>query len=696
MAVSGHVFVMDFGLARATEGASDVSVSGQVIGTPAYMSPEQARGERVDARADVYGLGATLYELLAGAPPFKGANVYDTLKRLQEQEPAPPRRIDASIPADLEVIVLKCLEKERAQRYADASELAADLGRYLEGEPIHGRPASFVYRVRRRLAKRKAVVAVAGAGAAALAAAIVLLLPRLLETRRTLELWRRVSVVLQDADVHARAGDLPGARRRLDEGIAICRARPDSAAVRYFLGRLLHERGDRAGSLRELDRAVEIDPGFVEARFARGLVRVEEYGQRLLAAQRLYGSWTRPVDEFEAEQAGLRGLRAGAIDDLSVRMPPDTYFRAVDVEFGRAELARLRDPSPEAKAALAKIVEREPLYWRALLSLANFSANRFDHDEAVAWAAKTIEAHKGVPRAHHTRAVALHRKGREAVKPQDRRDFNRRAVEDTDRAIALGDDSTDIWAIRGAARSMLGEHEKAVADLTEAIHRNPMLPEAHVLRGLAYEKRGNHEGAIADLERASQISPGNANIHGCRAGVLFMKGDIDGALGAYADARRAEPANAWWWMMTGETLEWKGDVAAAIDAYARGTEADPRDAECWRHRGLARAKRGDVEGGLADCRRAVEAKPDSAAARDSLGYVRQQSGDVEGALRDYDEAIRLDPTLMSAWSNRGFARLAKGDTTGAIGDFERCLAVAPAEWPARPIMLQTIERLRKK
>ena len=90
---AAHVYVMDFGLARATEGASDLSVSGSIVGTPAYMPPEQARGQKADARADVWSLGATLYELLSGKKPFAGANVYETLRLVQEADPIPPARL---------------------------------------------------------------------------------------------------------------------------------------------------------------------------------------------------------------------------------------------------------------------------------------------------------------------------------------------------------------------------------------------------------------------------------------------------------------------------------------------------------------------------------------------------------------------------------------------------------------------------
>jgi hypothetical protein len=159
---------MDFSLARAIEGVS-VTVSGTIVGTPNFMAPEQARCESVDARADVYSLGAALYEILTGTIPFAADNVYQVIVRLQEREAVPPRRIDPSIDADLETIVLKCMEKDRARRYPTAAELAEDLDRWLEGAAIRARRSTLVYRLRKGFARRRTALATA-AGVALVAA----------------------------------------------------------------------------------------------------------------------------------------------------------------------------------------------------------------------------------------------------------------------------------------------------------------------------------------------------------------------------------------------------------------------------------------------------------------------------------------------------------------------------------------------
>jgi WD40 repeat protein len=146
----GLPHLMDFGLAKRDAGEITMTIEGQVLGTPAYMSPEQARGEahRVDGRCDVYSLGVILYELLAGELPFRG-NQRMLLHQVLHDDPKPLRSLDDKIPRDLETICLKAMAKEPHRRYASANEFAADLRRFLNGEPIRARRVGLAERTRR-------------------------------------------------------------------------------------------------------------------------------------------------------------------------------------------------------------------------------------------------------------------------------------------------------------------------------------------------------------------------------------------------------------------------------------------------------------------------------------------------------------------------------------------------------------------
>lgn len=161
--------VTDFGLAKQVQGDDQLTASGQILGTPSYMPPEQAAGktDAIDHRADIYSLGGILYALITGRPPFQAANQLDTLMQVLEKDPVPPRQLDPQLPRDIETIALKALEKDPKRRYQTAAEFAEDLARFLNGEPIKARSITSVERAW-RWAKRKPVIAGLGALAASL------------------------------------------------------------------------------------------------------------------------------------------------------------------------------------------------------------------------------------------------------------------------------------------------------------------------------------------------------------------------------------------------------------------------------------------------------------------------------------------------------------------------------------------------
>src|SRR5262249_32430484 len=163
-------------------GESTATEAGGVVGTPAYMSPEQARGDsgRVDGRSDVYSLGVILYQALTGELPFRGQG-RTILVQVLEEEPLPPRRLNASLPRDLDKICLKAMTKEARGRYATALEFAAALQRFLDGRPVQARPVGELVRLW-RWCRRKPVVA-------GLAAALVLVV--LTSFLSLIELWQR-------------------------------------------------------------------------------------------------------------------------------------------------------------------------------------------------------------------------------------------------------------------------------------------------------------------------------------------------------------------------------------------------------------------------------------------------------------------------------------------------------------------------
>jgi WD40 repeat protein/tRNA A-37 threonylcarbamoyl transferase component Bud32 len=173
---AGRPCVADFGLSKRLKGDSNLTMAGKILGTPSYMPPEQATGnlDAIGPLSDVYSLGALLYCLLTGRPPFQAASVMETLKQVIEQEPASPRQLNRQVDRDLATICLKCLEKNQHKRYLTAAALAEDLESWLAGKPIAARPVGNLERARRLCQRNPAVAALAATTALMLAAVVAL------------------------------------------------------------------------------------------------------------------------------------------------------------------------------------------------------------------------------------------------------------------------------------------------------------------------------------------------------------------------------------------------------------------------------------------------------------------------------------------------------------------------------------------
>lgn len=292
--------VMDFGLAHDASAHTHLTETGAVMGTPAFMSPEQARGNsrHLDRRADVYSLGATLYELLTGRPPFVGEQVVDIILAVLGNPPQSPRVFVPELPVDLETITLRCLEKDPIRRYDSARALADDLQRHLDGVPIVARPPSLGYRLRRLFRRHRGLVSLG------IAAGLVILLllgsgarmelrargqarlaQELGQDIKEIELFLRAAYSLplhdirrEQAVVRQRMAALSAKLRGADAAAA--------AALHYALGRghlMLRQYEEAQVSL---EQAWEAGYKTSEARMALGLALGERYRQEIERAQR--------------------------------------------------------------------------------------------------------------------------------------------------------------------------------------------------------------------------------------------------------------------------------------------------------------------------------------------------------------------------------------------------------------------------
>jgi tetratricopeptide (TPR) repeat protein len=257
----GQPLITDFGLAKRLEGDRHLTRSGAVVGTPAYMSPEQARGEPLLTTAsDVYSLGAILYELLTGKPPFRGATPLETLQQVAEQEPEHPAKIRPDVDRDLATIALKCLEKDPLRRYPSAQALADDLNRWLRGEPIVARP-TWLWRRAVKWARRRPMAAalVGVALVATLAVGFFAYLASVADSRRQVVEQR---AALERTAVAAMGGRFDDAEESLEQAAALGASKGE---ILLWRGQIALYRGNTQKALKDLEAAAELLPDSVAA-----------------------------------------------------------------------------------------------------------------------------------------------------------------------------------------------------------------------------------------------------------------------------------------------------------------------------------------------------------------------------------------------------------------------------------------------
>ncbi|MEM7202304.1 MAG: serine/threonine-protein kinase [Planctomycetota bacterium] len=395
----GRAAITDFGLARES-GDGSMTESGSIVGTPMYMAPEQVVGNRgaIGTRSDVYGLGATLYELLAGHPPFAANNAQAVLRAVLEEEPVPPRRLRHDLPAALEAIVLKALEKDPAQRYGSAQELAEDLERSLRGERVLARRPGPAQRLWRSAARRPALSAFALATVALSLGAFGLLRERRLD---------RLKARVQEAEN----------KIAMASGLHDDQLRPLSPEAR---------RGLLEAAVESTTEVIAEAPALALAWFVRGqaqhrLQRFAEALHDLDAAARYRGGASLAVLYFRIDT--LRNLpgaeaRQRMLQDLTALLAVD---RGHDAQCLVAEsLVDLAESAGEDRASIlararSVLDQLESLDSRSAIARARLLALEGDRAGAVREIETACDTYHGDPLVHRAAATLLRRLGRDAA-----------------------------------------------------------------------------------------------------------------------------------------------------------------------------------------------------------------------------------------------------------------------------------------
>jgi len=706
MDVDGHPKVTDFGLAKNVDHKSMLTRVGAVVGTPYYMPPEQARGDNdIDARCDVYALGVILYELLTGKLPFHGETTMEVYHKILEEEPKSPREHNSRIPKDVEVITLKAMDKDRSRRYQTAKDLAEDIQRFLDGDPIKARPLGVFGRTYRKAKKNKGAVLIGGLVCLVISFCASLLIYRnYLEHRRDFLSQQRIE---WDQYTNEIENQIISARSSISSAVAKTKdsdaqgAQADLEEARRTLGRLpllineftkFNPRG-RAGLYYFLLDAKLKKSLFNEKGQPRANPKFEEIAEGL----------RKKVEEHE-----ILSSEKPAEDDPFGDME-ETVYLPCSAEDLLAYLDFVKSSLPDPKATEAEQQELQPFQVESPLPTRNIRELFRDIFRARGDAYQLREDEIGYKKALESYKTALDWDGKSKTSLEIRLEIGRVLARsnDLDGALATfktllseSPDFTAAYLERGAIYARMNEFKKAVADYSHVAEKDFEPIDAflargrtfmrvglyeralrdfrevlelkddafwgYLERGRAYLKLGNFEEADTDFSEAIDLSASLPEGYCSRADLYFQQRKLTDAMKDYEVALLRNPQYYPAVLGLARVHEWRLEYDKAEQKYREVLDANDSSAE--RYRADALAAYGRLLALKADPR---EHSKKGAKAKLEEGWRK--------ARETLDEALKLSPDHIEALASRGRLSILEGKPGDALKDLERALELSKRE-----------------
>jgi serine/threonine protein kinase/predicted Zn-dependent protease len=685
--------ITDFGLAKDLDDPAGQTQPGDLVGTPSYMAPEQAGGRAGDVGpvTDVYALGAILYEMLTGRPPFKGETSAETLYQVLHADVVPPSRLRPQTPRDLETICLKCLDRDGRRRYGSAAALADDLDRFLDGRPILARRIGPWRRAVKWGRRRPAVAALfAVSAAAALIVGLLVWRHEASERRRREEARTEARTALDRGRSAFLRGDWNESRAQLDRALAHIAAESELSDLRPEVEELRGEADRRLNAQQQKAR---------DDALLRQFVRWREdalfHGMNTLAQGTLLTGMDPAVHRREAEHAAREALALAKFPLEEAAWEPDRCFRdpaqRADVTAScytllivLADVVAER-AGPDAERA-ADLREAERLLRRASslrpptralgLRLARLRQRLGDVEEARA----ETERAAGLPIVG---ALDYFLVGTDHAR---RREFHE-AVRAFENAVGLQADHFWAQCYLGSCYLFLRQWEKAAACLTVCLVERPDFVWPHLLRGYAHCRLETFAAAEADFRHAERLldhSPNEAARYALSVnrGLLRVRqGRSEEAAAEFRRAAALMPDSYVPHVNLARVLREQGKAEESARELERALRLEPpplvlADYHAERGADLCREKKhGEA---AAVCRKALSYQPDYAFAHGVLAHALLELGRYPEAAEEFNAYLKAGGRpVADVYRGRGLARMRQGDYLGARDDYTRVLEAEP-------------------